>query len=558
MKKQSASAIGIDLGTTNSAIAIWRNESAELIPNALGHYLTPSVVSIDEHGQVLVGEAAHSRLITRPQETVAAFKRYMGTDKVITLGSQQYTPTELSSLVLQSLKADAEAYLGHSISEVVISVPAYFSDQQRKQVQLAAELAGLDAVRLINEPTAACLAHSLHQTHDRRFLVFDLGGGTFDVTVVEHQQGFVDVRASAGDNQLGGEDFTHQLLAFVCQKLERSSETLTLAEKAKLVAACERAKKQPQNPMTVELTDPFNRTLTVTNEQLDTIWKDTLTRLSQPLRQAMGDARISPQEIDELIFVGGATHLKQVQQLATRLIGRFGSMELDPDLVVAMGAATQAACRLRDEAVEEIVLTDVAPFSLGIAASRDNQTGIFTPIIERNTVVPTSRVERFYTLHDQQTVVNIEVYQGERLWVKENIFIDNFEVKVPENDKGKEAIDVRFSYDINGLLEVDVTILSTNETIQKVIDRSPVGITDEMKAQSHARLARLKIHQRDQLPNITLSEKLSRLYEEKLGWERHKVEELLLSFTQILETQDNELIRQARTEIEKQLKELNL
>ncbi|MEI8607621.1 Hsp70 family protein [Enterovibrio sp. Hal110] len=199
MTKKDTLAIGIDLGTTNSAIAVWRQGEAELIPNVLGKYLTPSVVSIDDNGQVLVGDAAYSRLITRPAETVAAFKRYMGTNKTFELGENRYTPTELCALILGSLKADAEAYLGEPISEVVISVPAYFSDQQRKQVHLAAELADLIAVRLINEPTAACLAYSLHESHERRFLVFDLGGGTFDVTVVEHQDGFVDVRASAGD-----------------------------------------------------------------------------------------------------------------------------------------------------------------------------------------------------------------------------------------------------------------------------------------------------------------------------------------------------------------------
>ncbi len=557
MTTENTLAIGIDLGTTNSAIAIWRDGKAQLIPNALGQFLTPSVVSIDEHGQVLVGDAARSRLLTKPQETAAAFKRYMGTDKRLHLGNADYTPTELSALVLKSLKADAEAYLAQPIREVVISVPAYFSDQQRKQVRLAAELAELTAVRLINEPTAACLAHSLHHTHDRRFLVFDLGGGTFDVTVVEHQNGFVDVRASAGDNRLGGEDFTEQLYQHALHVLNLNEASITLVEKAKIFAACDCAKKQTSSELHIVLPEPFSRTLTVDQSQLQALWKEPLLRLSQPLRQAMSDARITPSEIDELIFVGGATHLRQVQQLATRLLGRFGSMAIDPELVVALGAATQAACRLRDEAVEEIVLTDVAPFSLGIAANRDGQSGAFSPIIERNTVVPTSRVERFYTSHDQQTSVRIAVYQGERFWVKENIFIDDFAIDIPPADAGQEAIDVRFSYDINGLLEVDVSIPSTGQTIQKVIDRTPIGISDEMKAQSHQRLAQLKVHQRDQLPNIALTEKLNRLYEEKLGWERSCVEELILHFSQSLQSQDDRTIRRARSEIEKQLKQLN-
>ncbi|NAW88075.1 Hsp70 family protein, partial [Photobacterium halotolerans] len=538
MNKNNHLAIGIDLGTTNSAIAVWRDGKPELIPNALGSYLTPSVVSIDEKGQLLVGDAARSRLITRPQETAAAFKRFLGTEKTYQLGESNYTPTELCALILRSLKDDAETYLNERVREVVISVPAYFSDQQRKQVHQAAELAELIAVRLINEPTAACLAYSLHETHERRFLVFDLGGGTFDVTVVEHQDGFVDVRASAGDNQLGGEDFTRLLADYVLAQLQVSESDLDLSESAKIISACEEAKKRNESELTISLPEPFNRNFTLTPFQLEDVWKSALLKLSQPLRRALSDARLSTDEIDELIFVGGATRLRQVQQLATRLIGRFGQNTLDPDLVVAMGAATQAACRLRDEAVEEIVLTDVSPFSLGIAANRDGQIDVFSPIIERNTVIPVSRVERFSTSYNQQEKVRIAVYQGERFWARENIFISEFEIDVPLNHAGAEAIDVRFSYDINGMLEVDVTVLSTNRKIQKVIDRTPTGMSEDNKQASRERLARLKTHPRDKLPNIALSEKLNRLYEEKLGHERQMVEQLILNFTQTLQSQD--------------------
>nr|WP_237582788.1 Hsp70 family protein [Photobacterium halotolerans] len=547
-------AIGIDLGTTNSAIAVWRDGKPELIPNALGSYLTPSVVSIDEKGQLLVGDAARSRLITRPQETAAAFKRFLGTEKTYQLGESNYTPTELCALILRSLKDDAETYLNERVREVVISVPAYFSDQQRKQVHQAAELAELIAVRLINEPTAACLAYSLHETHERRFLVFDLGGGTFDVTVVEHQDGFVDVRASAGDNQLGGEDFTRLLADYVLAQLQVSESDLDLSESAKIISACEEAKKRNESELTISLPEPFNRNFTLTPFQLEDVWKSALLKLSQPLRRALSDARLSTDEIDELIFVGGATRLRQVQQLATRLIGRFGQNTLDPDLVVAMGAATQAACRLRDEAVEEIVLTDVSPFSLGIAANRDGQIDVFSPIIERNTVIPVSRVERFSTSYNQQEKVRIAVYQGERFWARENIFISEFEIDVPLNHAGAEAIDVRFSYDINGMLEVDVTVLSTNRKIQKVIDRTPTGMSEDNKQASRERLARLKTHPRDKLPNIALSEKLNRLYEEKLGHERQMVEQLILNFTQTLQSQDEHSINDTRKKVEQQLK----
>ncbi|MBF9003596.1 MULTISPECIES: Hsp70 family protein [Vibrio] len=553
MESHSSLAIGIDLGTTNSAIAIWRNGVAELIPNALGEYLTPSVVSIDEEGHVLVGEAARARLVTKPTETVAAFKRFMGSEKQFKLGAQSYTPTELSALVLKSLKADAEAHLGTEIQDVVISVPAYFSDQQRKQVYQAALLADLNAVRLINEPTAACLAYSLKQEQERRFLVFDLGGGTFDVTVVEYQDSFVEVRSSTGDNRLGGEDFTEALVNYVVNELGLKLETIDINHLAKLVSICERGKKQSGETMVLELPDPFNQTLELNGKQLEQVWHDVLTRLALPLKRALNDAKMTPAEIDELIFVGGATRLRQVQQLANRLLGRFGSHQLDPDLVVAMGAATQAACRLRDEAVEELILTDVCPFSLGIIVNSGEQSGVFSPIIERNTVIPTSRVERYYTSYDDQDKVNVGIYQGERYWARENIYVDNLEIDVPEGPRGQEAIDVRFSYDINGLLEIDVTVVSTQKTSQKVIDRSPIGMTPEQQTQSRERLEKLKVHPRDQLPNITLAEKLNRLYEELLGDGRETVGEMIAYFTKALDSQDDKVIRDARKEIEAHL-----
>lgn len=538
-------AIGIDLGTTNSAIAIWREDKAELIPNAVGKLLTPSVVSIDEHRSIIVGDAAQSRLLTRPDQTAGGFKRFLGTDKKYRLSDIEYSPTELCSMVLKSLKHDAESFLNSTITDVVVSVPAYFNDQQRKQVGLAAELAGLNAVRLINEPTAACLAYSLHETHDRQFLVFDLGGGTFDVTIVEHQEGFIEVRASAGDNLLGGDDFTAGLVTWVCEKMQLDLQHIERKLLAKIMMACEQAKKSEEGGLTISISDPINQVFTVDQQEAEQVWEGLLLRLSKPLRQALNDARISPKEIDELIFVGGATRLKSVQKMATRLIGRFGKMTLDPDLVVVMGAATQAACRLRNKAVEEIVLTDVAPFSLGIASSRDGQSGVFTPIIERNTVVPTSRIERFYTMFDNQQDVSIEVYQGERVWVRENVFIDKMDITVPQNNAGDEAIDVRFSYDINGLLEVDVTVLSNGDVTQKLIDRTPIELNDEEKQRSRQRLARLKFHPRDSIPNITLMEKLGRLYEERLADERYYIEQLIFHFSTALESQDDKQIRAA-------------
>ncbi len=548
-------AIGIDLGTTNSAIAVWQDGKACLIPNAHGEDLTPSIVCIGEDNTLLVGQAAATRLLSDPANTASHFKRFLGSERRYRLGKDKYTPTELCALVLGSLKSDAEAWLGHPVREVVISVPAYFGDQQRKQVRLAAELAGLDAVRLINEPTAAAMAYSLHEQHSRRFLVFDLGGGTFDVTVVEYQDNIMEVRASAGDNRLGGEDFTQDLVDAVLDQLGTDRSDMPLAQLGQVYLACERAKRHRSGTgLVVELGGELNRTLTFSEFDLADIWRETLSRLRKPLSQALSDARLRPEEVDELIFVGGASRQSEVQQTAVRLLGRFGRHELDPDRVVAMGAAIQAACRLRDSAVDELIMTDVCPFTLGIAVTQGDQGGVFNPILERNTVVPASRVERYHSAHEQQKAVCISIYQGERFWVRENLHIDDLEIQLPTG-KGIQQVDVRFSYDINGMLEVDVTLVGTGEQFQKVIDRSPAGVTEEGKRESRERLARLKHHPRDALPNLTLSERLAQLYEESLGDERQQVEQWLLQFERVLASQDPQLIRSFREEMNGLLKQ---
>ena len=555
MMQTRNSAIGIDLGTTNSAIAVWQDGKACLIPNAHGEDLTPSIVCIGEDNTLLVGQAAATRLLSDPANTASHFKRFLGSERCYRLGKDKYTPTELCALVLGSLKSDAEAWLGHPVREVVISVPAYFGDQQRKQVRLAAELAGLDAVRLINEPTAAAMAYSLHEQHSRRFLVFDLGGGTFDVTVVEYQDCIMEVRASAGDNRLGGEDFTQDLVDAVLDQLGTDRSDMPLTQLGQVNLACERAKRHRSGSgLVVELSGELNHTLNFSEFELADIWRETLNRLRKPLSQALSDARLRPEEVDELIFVGGASRQSEVQQTAVRLLGRFGRHDLDPDRVVAMGAAIQAACRLRDSAVDELIMTDVCPFTLGIAVTQGDQGGVFSPILERNTVVPASRVERYHSAHEQQKAVCISIYQGERFWVRDNLHVDDLEISLPTG-KGIQQVDVRFSYDINGMLEVDVTLVGTGEQFQKVIDRSPAGVTEEGKRESRERLARLKHHPRDALPNLTLSERLELLYEESLGEERQQVEQWLLQFERVLASQDPQLIRSFREEMNDLLKQ---
>ena len=552
--------LGIDLGTINSLIAVWQDGQARLIPNALGDVLTPSVISLDEDDTILVGKAARARLTTHPERSAAAFKRFMGSDKQIELGSRQFSPEELSALVLGSLKQDAEAFLGHPVSEAVISVPAYFSDEQRKRTLFAAELAGLSVTRLINEPTAAAMAYGLHEQKFERTLIFDLGGGTFDVTVLEYALPLIEVHASTGDNFLGGEDFTAALLQ-ACLKAWQLTPTMVDAQgMASLGDALEQLKcklgEGTQHLSWRHADKTFEWSLD--EAAAVKIWEPLLGRLRAPIEQALRDARLKPRDLDSLVLVGGATRMPAVQQMVATLFGRLPYRHLDPDTLVALGAATQAACKARDGAVEELILTDVCPYTLGIETMRGKGIeGAFSPIIERNTIIPTSRVERYYTTHPRQEKIRIAVYQGERPWVRDNILIDAFDVTLMPTEH-MQQLDVRFSYDINGLLEVDVTLLETGARYSHSIDRSPTGLDEQARQNSHDRLAALKVHPRDALPNRTLLARLERAWMQSLGTERERIAEWLHSFTTVLGGQQSSEIASHRAQLNSALDELRL
>ncbi|AWH88938.1 molecular chaperone HscC [Limnobaculum parvum] len=540
-------AIGIDLGTTNSLISVWQDGKAHLIPNALGEYLTPSAVSVDEDDSILIGRAALSRLTTHPTKTASLFKRYMGSNRQYKLGDKTFTAPELSALVLKSLKADAEAWLGQLITDVVISVPAYFSDEQRKQTRFAAELAGLNAVRLINEPTAAAMAYGLHTQEFGRTLVFDLGGGTFDVTVLEYALPLIEVHSSAGDNYLGGEDFTHALVKACLKEWKLDESTITPEAMARLNDSAEALKCGLNNQESVlswhwqdkEWNYSFD------DQQAEKLWLPLLNRLRAPIEQALNDARLQPSQLDNLVLVGGASRLNLVQRMVVRLFGKMPHQHLDASTIVALGAAVQAASRLRNEDIDEVILTDVCPYSLGIATSNDKTSGIFSPIIERNTVVPTSRVETFYTNHPEQQFIRVAVYQGESPRVDNNILVESFEVPVEPNGR-IQSLDIRFSYDINGLLEVDVNMLETGSSYSKVIDHSPIGLSDSQKQASHDRLKALKIHQREAIPNRVLLARLERAWSQSLGEQRIQIGIWLQEFDQTLVEHKEEQITQVR------------
>ncbi|WP_088361537.1 molecular chaperone HscC [Salmonella enterica] len=538
-------AIGIDLGTTNSLIAVWQDGAAQLIPNKFGEYLTPSIISMDENKQILVGKPAAARKTSHPDKTAALFKRAMGSNTHWHLGEESFNAPELSSLVLRSLKEDAEDYLQQPIKDVVISVPAYFSDEQRKHTRLAAELAGLNAVRLINEPTAAAMAYGLHTQQNSRSLVFDLGGGTFDVTVLEYATPIIEVHASAGDNYLGGEDFTHLLLDEVLKRWNLDKSALTDSDLAALYACVEAAKCASGSPLRMSwLYQERALESTFYDDELEALWLPLLNRLRTPIEQALRDSRLKPEQIDSLVLVGGASQMPLVQRIAVRLFGKLPYQSYDPSTIVALGAATQAACRLRHEDVEEVILTDICPYSLGVEVNRQGVPGIFSPIIERNTTVPVSKVETYSTMHPEQDSICVRVYQGESHKVKNNILIDSFDVMLKPNGH-IQAIDIRFSYDINGLLEVDV-LLEDGKSESRIISHNATSLTTQQIDASRERLLALKIYPRDMLINRTFKAQLEEQWSRALGDEREMLGEIITDFDAALLSNDMQRVDDVR------------
>lgn len=440
--------VGIDLGTTNSLVGVWQDGKACLIPNAHGSYLTPSAISIDDNGDVLVGIAARERVTSHPQRSAAAFKRYMGTDRRLLLADREFRPEELSALVLRSLKADAEAFLGEPVTEAVITVPAYFNDIQRKATRTAGELAGLKVQSLLNEPTAAALAYGLQEEmRQSKFLVFDLGGGTFDVSVLELFEGIIEVRATAGDNFLGGEDFVDAIVGWF-EKTVKTDPPLRengSTAQALLRRQAELAMRRltDSETTTIELPGSEPRlSAQLTRDTLSDIAQPLLARVRQPLERALRDARIRPGELSHVVLAGGATRMPMVRRLAGLLLGRPPMQHVNPDEVVGRGAAVQAGLKMRDQALKEVVLTDVAPYSLGIEVvshlGRGRWAeGQYLPIIERNTVVPTSRSKIVAPVSDNQTRLLVEVYQGESRRTADNIRLGELEIPIPPGRPGR-------------------------------------------------------------------------------------------------------------------------
>ncbi|HFF8525021.1 TPA: Hsp70 family protein [Providencia rettgeri] len=552
--------MGIDLGTSNSAVSLWLDGKSVLIPNLQGNVLTPSVVGLDDEGQIIVGQAAHERLQSHPNITKASFKRYMGTDATITLGKLIFRAEEISALLLRKLKDDVEAWLGYAVKDAVITVPAYFNDVQRRAVKTAGQLAGLNVVRLLNEPTAASLAFGLLENKEHKYLTFDLGGGTFDVSIIDMFEGVIEVCASSGDVRLGGDDFREVIYQWMLKKYPElhkdqfliRPELLKLAEHLKLALS-----QAPECHVSMHWNES-DFEWKMTEQELATCCQPLLARLQQPILQALHDSRFSLNDLDDILLVGGATRMPLVRQTVARLFGRFPRHDLNPDEAVALGAGVQAGMVMADCALDDIVLTDVMPFSLGVDTTKQHgerfEFGYYLPIIERNNFLPISKMQELSTIVDNQEHILLKVYQGEARLVKDNVFLGELKIDIPPRPAGEVTIEVRFTYTVDGLLEVECHYKGSPKVYRLLIEKVPGQMSEDQISASLAKIAGLKQHPRDMPENRELLARCSQLYEFLLGDDRLWVDKITTEFEAALNSQDLRLIATFRQQVVQFLK----
>ncbi|MCG7407875.1 molecular chaperone DnaK [Paenibacillus sp. ACRRX] len=477
--------IGIDLGTTNSCVAVMEGGEAVVIPNPEGARTTPSVVGFKKDGERVVGETAKRQAITNPDRTISSIKRHMGTNHSTAIDDKNFTPQEISAMVLQKLKSDAEAYLGQTVTQAVITVPAYFNDSQRQATKDAGKIAGLDVLRIVNEPTAAALAYGADKTGDHTILVYDLGGGTFDVSILELGDGFFEVKATSGDNNLGGDDFDQVVIDYLVAEFKKDNGIDLSKDKAavqRLKDAAEKAKKELSGVLTTTISLPFitvvdgvpqHLEVNLTRAKFEELSHDLVERTLGPTRQAMQDAGLTPADIEKIVLVGGSTRIPAVQEAIKKLTGKEPYKGVNPDEVVALGAAVQAGVLTGD--VKDVVLLDVTPLSLGI----ETAGGVFTKMIERNTTIPTNKSQVYSTYADSQTSVEIHVLQGERSMAGDNKTLGRFMLTdIPPAPRGVPQIEVSFDIDANGIVKVSALDKGTGKS-QNITITSSSGLSDE-------------------------------------------------------------------------------
>lgn len=555
--------IGIDLGTTNSlATYIDDNGEIQFIKNEYGNILIPSVVGIDENDAIIVGELAKERRMMNAGETASNFKRRMGTDAKIKVKNRTFDAQMLSSFVLKHLKENAEKQLNEKINRAIISVPAYFNDKQRRDTKMAAELAGLTVERLINEPTAAALSLGSNILNQNlKFIVLDLGGGTFDVTLLETFEDIMEVLSISGDTMLGGEDFTTKICEIFLKNIKLSIANLSRDERTKLYTKADRAKKLISlKNVEIEMEIKGKKYKSeITQENFRETVKPLLVKMKVAIDKALQDGNTDAREIEKVILVGGAVKLGIIEEFVEKYFhkmrgekiyfnnddfienNKLVSIAADPDTVVAYGVGIAVGMKERNKVFKERILTDVCPFTLGteIVGRR------FAPIIPRNTTVPTSRSEYFYTIEDYQSQVTVGIYQGESLNIDDNLFLGEFLLDVPQNLAGKEAINVRFTYDINGILEVEATVVSTGLKKSKLIVNG--DLSEEEKNEKIKMLEEIKIQSENKNKDKLLLERANRIYAEIVNTEiRNHISEYLENYQKIVVTGDRIRIQKTK------------
>ena len=464
--------IGIDLGTTNSCVAVMEGGQPTVIANTEGARTTPSVVAFTKNGERLVGEPAKRQAVTNADKTISSIKRKMGTNEKVNIDGKQYSPQEISAMILQKLKADAEGYLGEKVTEAVITVPAYFNDAQRQATKDAGKIAGLDVKRIINEPTAAALAYGLDNEKEQKIMVYDLGGGTFDVSIIEIGDGVIEVLSTAGNNRLGGDDFDQKITDYMLadfkskEGVDLSTDKMALQ---RLKEAAEKAKKELSSATTTNINLPFitatsegpkHFDMNLTRAKFDELTRDLVDKTAEPVRRALSDAGITAADLGQVLLVGGSTRIPAVQEEVKRLTGKEPSKSLNPDECVALGASVQGGKLAGDAGAGDILLLDVTPLSLSI----ETMGGVATRLIERNTTIPTKKSQIFSTAADNQTAVDINVVQGERQFAKDNKSLGQFRLDgIPPAPRGVPQIEVTFDIDANGIVNVSAKDLGTGK-----------------------------------------------------------------------------------------------